>query len=156
MAATLEEIALGAAERALDKQEALLHELRARTGVLLAAASLAASYLGGRAFIDPEPAWLVFLALAAFVVTVGSSVYALTPKPSFAFALSGTRLYERFFGLGDDMAEVQRRLAYDLQRIWDRNDALIRSIIRAYRFGATALMVEMAALAALVTGTIAG
>lgn len=46
---TLENIAFASAERALDKQEKLLEELRARTGVLLAAASLAASFLGARA-----------------------------------------------------------------------------------------------------------
>jgi hypothetical protein len=48
----LERIAYESAVRALDKQETVLEELRARTGVLLAASSLAASLLGGRAFDD--------------------------------------------------------------------------------------------------------
>jgi hypothetical protein len=42
MAGTLAELAYEASLRRLDKQEQLLEELRARTGLLLAAASLAA------------------------------------------------------------------------------------------------------------------
>ena len=41
-----ERLAYEAAQRALDKQERLIDELRSRTGLLLAAASLAASFLG--------------------------------------------------------------------------------------------------------------
>jgi len=40
---TYEQLAYEAAQRALDKQERLLEEMRSRTGLLLAAASLAAS-----------------------------------------------------------------------------------------------------------------
>ena len=49
-----ERLAYEAAQRALDKQERLLEELRSRTGLLLAAASLAASFLGREAF-DGNP-----------------------------------------------------------------------------------------------------
>lgn len=43
MAGEFEQLAYEAALRSLDKQERLLEELRARTGVLLAASSIAAS-----------------------------------------------------------------------------------------------------------------
>jgi hypothetical protein len=46
MAGEFEKLAYEAALRGLDKQENLLEELRTRTGVLLAASSLAASFLG--------------------------------------------------------------------------------------------------------------
>lgn len=91
---SLEQLAFEAAQRALDKQEELLEELRARTGVLLAAASLAASFLGTRALEDPPATWLVGMALIGFLVTIGASVHALTPKSGFIFALSGPKLYE--------------------------------------------------------------
>jgi hypothetical protein len=48
MAGEFEKLAYEAALRGLDKQEGLLEELRTRTGVLLAASSLAASFLGQR------------------------------------------------------------------------------------------------------------
>jgi hypothetical protein len=46
MPVDLERLAYDAALRALDKQERLVEELRARTRVLLAASSLVVSFLG--------------------------------------------------------------------------------------------------------------
>ena len=108
-----------AAQRALDKQERLIDELRSRTGLLLAAASLAASFLGREAFADDPKRWLAVLALVAFLVAVGASVYVLTPKSGkFVFALVGSGLYEGLYEVKDDLAAVYRRLAYDLDRFW--------------------------------------
>lgn len=152
MAADLEELAFLAAERALDKQERLLEEIRARTGVLLAAASIAASFLGGQAFAEAEPPWLLAAVLAAFVVSIGASVYALTPKRGFTVALSGPRIYERLYAFRSDLPEAHRRLTYDLQRFWDANDLLVRKIVRAYKLAVVGLVVEIAGLAVLVSG----
>lgn len=65
-----ERLAYEAALRGLDNQERLLEELRARTGVLLAAASIAASFLGQEAFQAPEQRVLVWAALIAFVTSI--------------------------------------------------------------------------------------
>jgi hypothetical protein len=54
MAGEFEKLAYEAALRGLDKQEGLLEALRTRTGVLLAASSLAASFLGQQAFQHPR------------------------------------------------------------------------------------------------------
>jgi hypothetical protein len=48
MAGEFEKLAYEAALRGLDKQEGLLEQLRTRTGVLLAASSLAASFSDNR------------------------------------------------------------------------------------------------------------
>jgi len=63
MAGEFEKLAYEAALRSLDKQEGLLEELRARTGVLLAASSLAASFLGQQAFKSPSPHGLAIAVL---------------------------------------------------------------------------------------------
>jgi len=63
-----EQLAHEAALRRLDKQEGVLDELRARTGILLAASSLAASFLGRQAFERPASTVIAVLALLAFVV----------------------------------------------------------------------------------------
>jgi len=81
VAGEFEKLAYEAALRGLDKQEGLLEELRTRTGVLLAASSLAASFLGQRAFQDPSPRGLAITALVAFVISIGASVYMLTEAP---------------------------------------------------------------------------
>jgi hypothetical protein len=99
-----ERLAYEAAQRALDKQERLIDELRSRTGLLLAAASLAASFLGREAFAGDPKDGLAILALVAFLVAVAASVYVLLPKSEkFAFALVGGGLYEGLYEVRDDL-----------------------------------------------------
>jgi hypothetical protein len=89
-----ERLASEAARRALDKQEAVLDELRSRCSVIIAASALSASFLGDDAFNHP-PWTLAALALAAFVVSMAASVHLLVPRrDTFVFTLSGTALYE--------------------------------------------------------------
>lgn len=149
-----ERLAYEAALRSLDKQERVLEELRARTGVLLGASSLAAAFLGQAAFGDPEPLVLAVVALAAFVVSILTSVYILIPKKNLIFAEVGSGLYEGLYAFRDDIGEVYRRLAYQLDRFWDSNDTTIVRLSRAYGIAALALVVEILSLAAILSGNI--
>lgn len=144
----LEQIAYDNAIRALDKQERMLEELRARTGVLLAAASLAVSLLGGRAFEDSRPVLLVVVALAAFASTFAAGLFVLLPR-ELVFAIQGARVYEELYAFRDDPAEIHRHLAYDLQQFWMQNDERIESVQRSLRFATGSLAVEMLALTIL-------
>jgi hypothetical protein len=149
-----EKLAFEAALRALDKQEAVLDELRARCAILVAASALAASFLGREAFADP-PWLLALIALAAFVVSVGSSVYILVPRSGqFVFSLSGPGIYEGLYAVKDNLAEVHRRLAYDLLAFWEANDDALQPMFRSFRIGAAALVVEILALVALVSDSL--
>lgn len=149
---TYEQLAYEAAQRALDKQERLLEELRSRTGLLLAAASLAASFLGREAFDADPKRGLAILALAAFLVAVGASVYILLPKSDkFIFALIGAGLYEGLYEVKDDLGEVYRRLAYDLDRFWEANDQELQRLFTAFRLAAVALSAEIVVLIAMVS-----
>jgi len=150
MAGEFERLAYEAALRGLDKQEGLIEELRTRTGVLLAASSLAASFLGQQAFQSPSPRGLAITALVAFVVSIATCVFILLPKKNLIFAEAGAGLYEGLYAVRDDMPEVYRRLAYDLDRFWESNDGKIRRLTRAYTVAATALVVEVLSLAALL------
>lgn len=144
----LEQIAYDNAIRALDKQEKVLEELRARTGVLLAAASLAVSLLGGRAFDDHGPVVLLVVALAAFVLSFAMSLIVLWPR-RFVFDIDGPLVYERLYDVRHDTAEIHRTLAYQLQRFWNGNNALLAPVERAFRIAASSLVVEVIALAVL-------
>lgn len=150
----LEQIAYESAVRALDKQERVVEELRARTGILLAASSLAASLLGSRAFDDLHPLALVVVAMGAFVVSLSSSLFVLLPREGFVFALNGPEVYERLYEFRDQPDEVHRRLSYDLQRFWDGNEARLHGVRRAFTVGVYALGIEVLALALVVTGTV--
>jgi hypothetical protein len=128
-----ERLAYEAALRALDKQERLIDELRNRTGLLLAGASLAASFLGREAFAGQPKRGFAILALVAFLIAVGASVYVLLPKTGkFVFAMVGAGLYEGLYELKDDLGEVYRRLTYDLDRFWDDNDVELQKLFRAF------------------------
>lgn len=149
-----EKLAYEAALRSLDKQERVLEELRARTGVLLGASSLAAAFLGQSAFGDPEPLAFAVIALAAFVISIVTSVYILIPKKNLIFAEVGGGLYEGLYAVRNDMGEVYRRLAYQLDRFWEANDTTIARLSRTYGIAATALIVEILSLAAILSGNI--
>lgn len=139
--------------RALDKQERVLEELRSRTGLLLAASSLAVAFLG-RPALDGSRDFFTIIALVAFTASIGASVYVLLPKTTFFFALSGRYVFENLYEFRDDMAEVHRRLAYDMQRFWDSNDRVLQSMLWGFQVAAIALVVEVLALIAAVSGTL--
>jgi hypothetical protein len=149
-----ERLAYESSLRALDKQEGLLEELRGRTGILLAASALAASFLGESAFRNASPA-LAALALLGFVASIAASVFILVPRSDrFVFAVSGPSVYVELFAFREDLPEVYRRLAYDLERFWNQNDDRLQPLFNAYRLGAVSLVVEILALVALVSDTI--
>ena len=118
--------------------------------MLLAASSLAASFLGQQAFQDPSPRGLAITALVAFVVSIGASVYILMPKENLYFSEAGAGLYEGLYEVRNDIAEVFRRLAYELDRFWDSNDKTIVKLSRTYRLAASALVIEIPSLAVLL------
>jgi hypothetical protein len=73
---SLAQLSYNAALRALDGQERGLEELRARTGTLLAAASLVASFLGAQTIQRTNaPETIEALALLALAVSVGACTY---------------------------------------------------------------------------------
>lgn len=96
---------------------------------------------------------LVGLALAAFAVSVGISVYVLLPRnDAFIFGLKGSALFEALYG--EEIAEVHRRLAYDLDRYWDANDVALKRLFLLFKLAAAALVVEIASLITAVSGNL--
>jgi hypothetical protein len=151
--ADLAELAFEQSQKRLDKQERVLEELRARTAVLLAASSLAASFLGNEAFGGSGWDATAVVAAAAFLVTMLAAVYVLLPRKRFIFSLIGSAVYEHFYGL--EQEEIHRRLAYDLDRFWEANDLRIAKLRQGVQLSAAGLIVEVLALVALVADTIA-
>lgn len=153
MAGELAKLSYESSLRSLDKQDEVFSELRARTGLVLAASALAASFLGDTA-LDDGPFALTVLALLAFACSVGASIYVLLPKKDLIFSLSGSALYEELYEFRDDVEEVYRRLAYDLDRFRERNDNALQSLLRGFRTASIALAVEVIFLLLAVGGTL--
>ena len=96
--AALADLSYDAGVRALDLQERAVEQLRSRTGTLLAAASLTASFLGGQTISHTRQLGaLEVLALAALAASVGLCVYVLMPKEGFTFSLNAAGAYEELF-----------------------------------------------------------
>jgi hypothetical protein len=72
------------------------------------------------------------------------------PKENLFFSEAGAGLYEGLYEVRSDIAEVYRRLAYELDRFWDSNDATILKLSRTYRLAASALVIEILSLAVLL------
>jgi hypothetical protein len=133
-----------AAIRALDLQERGVEQLRARTGTLLAASSLTASFLGAQTIQHSSGlGTLSALALVALACSILMCTYVLLPKSGFVFSLSGPRMYESLFEVEDDDREVRRRLVYWLEEFWQANQAKIDALGRYYFVAAVALMLQL-------------
>jgi hypothetical protein len=146
-------LAYEASLRALDHQRQALDEIRSRTGVVLAAASLSASFLGARAFDEHHFAILSFLALAALVMTLVVGTLVLAPRGEFLFSVSGTVLYQDLAEVEDE-AEQLRYVAHWLDQFWECNRSPIRKLARRFEIAAGALVVQILLWTLATSGTL--
>lgn len=136
----LEELAYELGLRALEQQERVLEELRARTGVLLAATALVASFLGGRALTTDTTPWLALSGVAAAVLSILVAVYLLAPKSNLEFALDGAAVYEHFVREGAELTDVRRTLAYWLSDARNSNQMIIDRLVHLFAVACATLV----------------
>jgi hypothetical protein len=143
--ASLEYTMHEAAVRALSQQEAALEALRARTGNVLTAASVIASFLGGQAIArNGLDAWVV-LALGAFALVVLLCVYTLLPR-RLIFWVDTEAAYSLLLPKASDERLIDQALArlhHDLRSL---NEPMIARLGLVTQFGALGLIVEIALL----------
>src|SRR5262245_4856780 len=130
--------------RTLSQQEAALNELRARTGTLIAAASIVASFLGGTAIAKHGlDAWSV-LALASFVGSTALAIWVLLPREHLIFSVHGSTLYEDELRADVlDIGETHMRLAYWLDGFHAQNAAKVSPLFTCYRWAIGLLLFEV-------------
>lgn len=140
MATGLEQLAYDLSMRALNQQESLLTEVRARTGLLLAATAVATSLLGGRALDDGERTIIDLLAIALALVSLVLSVYVLAPKRDLTFAIDGPAAYEYFAAEQATLVEAHRDLAYWNREAWEENQLIVDTMIRFFKWSCYTLV----------------
>jgi hypothetical protein len=139
----LAELSYDAAIRALDLQERAVEQLRARTGTLLAASSLTATFLGAQAVQHTNGLDTVgVLALLSLTSSISLCVYILSPKGDFVFSVNALKMYEDLFEFADEN-EVRRRLIYWLDEFWQSNQDKLNSLDRYYLSATLALMLQL-------------
>jgi hypothetical protein len=129
--------------RMLAQQEMRLDELRARTGTLLAASSVATSFLGPRAIDRNGVDTMALIALTAFAVSVIGSVSILILNPRLVFGVRGTRLFKEERAREEPIADVHRRLGYWLELFFDQNQATVDRLFLVYQLAAVAVLAEV-------------
>ncbi len=110
--APLPELSYQAAIRSLDLQERGVEQLRARTGTLLAASSLTASFLGAQAIQRNGIGLFGALALASLASSIALCIYVLLPKSDLVFDIEPSKMYESLLDAVADESELRRQLLY--------------------------------------------
>ena len=114
--------------------------MRARTGTLLAASAIVASFLGSRAVAAHGRTWLTILGFVAFVVSIAAAAYVLLPKGDLKFTLRGGVLLREQEDV--PIKEVERRLAYWLDDYYDSNQDVVERLYKGFRVATAAMLVE--------------
>lgn len=122
------------------RQERALDELRARTGTLLTASAVVASFLGSTAVSIGGHAWLTALGFAAFATSISAASYVLLPKRGLVFSLKGGVLLRE--GSGEPLQDVHRRLAHWFDAYSRANQDTIERLYRFFAVATVAVLVE--------------
>ncbi len=102
---TLEEVTYEAGRAALADQEAMVSGIRQRTGTLLAAQALVASFLGGTAIRDHGFHALGWLAVLVLLMGLVIAAVVLAPWP-LTFAVDVHDLYEKLYPEASQQAQL--------------------------------------------------
>lgn len=133
------------AVRALSEQQDSLDQLRTRVGVLLSAATIGTSFLGGIAFDDGRVSWPGVLAILLFVAHMISGFIILWPR-DWTFQMSANTIEDEYIQkLGMDLPRLQRNLALHMEDYFDANAASMRGLFRWYEAAIALVGLEIVA-----------
>jgi hypothetical protein len=130
--------------RALTLQSAVLDDLRSRTGILLTAASLTATFVGSRALDEGFSAWTL-VALALFLATGGFCLRVLWPSENWQFSFNARTILDGYVR-EPDSASLNKMLvefAEFNQENWDANNEKLSRLFRSFRLAVLALVLQV-------------
>lgn len=138
-------LAFDEASYAVRRQEAALDDLRSRTGLLLAAASLVATFLGGTALTGRTVAWPAILAIADFVVVGILALLVLWPWGGWVFAFDPGILMADYIESDPPatLPEMHRDLALHRANHIEGNQGKLDRLYWLYRGATATLVVEV-------------
>lgn len=145
MAASIEATIYEEAKRGIEVQVASLDELRSRTGLLLAAASVTASLLAPRAAGSSGLGTLGALALVVFALAVGACLWVLWPKRDWVFVTSPKILAEDWIDIERDGGNeaMLRFLAERMEDHYDGNKLKLDNLLLVFQVAAFATGAEV-------------
>ena len=134
--------------RALTQQQAVLDNLRTRTGILLSAAAISSSFLGAQALADSDPTVWSWCAIGSFAVLGLLLVAVLLPRGDWYFSQNVDQL-ESVFGKREtngraSLETIQHDLAHANQDAWSYNAYKINKLFMQFNLAAGFLVLEIA------------
>ncbi len=119
-----------------------MEQLRARAGIVLAATSLTASFLGAQTIQHSHGVGVLeALALVTLAASICLCIYVLLPKPGFVFSLSGPKVFEALYG--EEPEEAQRQLTYWMESFFIQNEPRIESLLGYLTAASLALVLQL-------------
>jgi hypothetical protein len=130
--------------RALSLQSVVLDDLRGRTGILLTAASLTATFIGSRALDDGFTTW-TRLALGFFLATGGFCLGVLWPRGQWGFAFNAKTILEGYIqqSNGATIEEMYVAFAEINQSNWEANADRLKWLFWSFRLAVLALVLQV-------------
>jgi hypothetical protein len=144
MADRPETLALDESVRAMAHQKATLDGLRTRAGTLVAAASIATSFLGGDAIASVDDSWSTALGVVLFVVVLACMIAILWPR-RWDFTVSANTILGNQRRVPADIATHEVWVAQTLEAHFDANQVQLNQLMRLFRWGCIALTAETVA-----------
>jgi hypothetical protein len=136
-------IAYDVARAALNEQHVAVRDLRARTGALLTATSVAVSFLGARALTTDRLRGLAFIGLGAFVFSLVCSLYVLLPTRRIKSLAEGGALLDLQLAESARATDAYRRLTETCDSISASNESHVELLGRVFTFASAAVVVEV-------------
>jgi hypothetical protein len=145
VAKTAADIVYEESVRAITQKEAALDGLRARTGTLLAAASITTAFLGGEALArEPGLDLAAWAAIASFCI-VGALAIAILWPWTWRFSHDASVLIEDHVDVPErsQAEQLQLFLARTNDRNWDTNQTRLERLFWCFRAGSLCLAAEV-------------
>jgi hypothetical protein len=130
--------------RSLTLQSSVLDDLRSRTGILLTAVSLTATFLGSKALQHGFTFWTE-VGLGCFLVSGGFCLAVLWPSGSWNFVFNAKTILDDYVA-GDDPADLDEMLvefAERNQENWTENDVRLARLFWFFRLAVLALIGQL-------------
>ncbi|MEO6194128.1 MAG: hypothetical protein ABIS20_14055 [Thermoanaerobaculia bacterium] len=147
MAETPLELAYDSAVQALARQSTNLDELRARTGVLLAAASVSTAYLGSEALKGSHAGYFDWLAVVCFFGVGIMAVIILWPRSGWLFVVDAVSLIRDYIDLANppELERIRRELALHFGYNYRYNQKRLDFLYWCVQLASFLLVVEIVA-----------
>jgi hypothetical protein len=148
-AAPAYELAYDEARRALDGQERALTAFRTRAGIVLSAAAIVTSFLGGQAIAADGFTTLSWVAIMAFAAVGIATLCVLWPDDNWQFEAIPNQVIatyiERKDGVDVPLHAIHRDLALHMENSYSSNEqSRLRPLRWAFRVAVVALVAEVA------------